>query len=82
MQHLNERHYRATRARIHIFRAVLESLEAYPDDDLSETLRRDRVESVRNQLHELESELVSSVAGTPRLPPAPTRFRPDVATRA
>lgn len=75
MQHLDERHYRATRARIHIFRVVLDGLEAHPDDDLPEANRRDRVETVRGQLHELESDFVNSVAGISTVPTAPARLR-------
>lgn len=72
MQVMDERQYRATRAQIHIFRRVLDGLEAHPDDDLPETLRNRRAESVRGQLHDLESELTRSII---RLAQAPVSAR-------
>lgn len=66
MQTLNERHYRVTRAQIHIFRTVLTALEERPDDDVPEPHWHDRVESIRAQLHDLEADLVNNTAGVPR----------------
>lgn len=71
MHTLNERDYHVKRAQIHIFRTVLSALEERPDDDLPEPRRRDRVETIRRQLHELEADLVGSVTGLPRYTPAP-----------
>lgn len=75
VQTLNERHYRVTRAQIHIFQTVLAAMEERPDEDLPELGWRDRVETIRGQLHELEANLVYA-AGVPRLVPAPCQCRP------
>lgn len=64
MQPMNERHYRVTRAQVHIFQTVLTALEAHPDDGLPEPSWRSYVESIRGQLHDLESELASSLTGS------------------
>lgn len=65
MQTLNERHYRVTRAQVHIFQTVLSALEAHPDDDVPEPSWRNYVDSIRGQLHDLESDLASALTGLP-----------------